>query len=88
MKIKNGYILREVASNNIVVPVGETQFNLNGIMTLNAVGAFVWKLLENGATKDDLINAVLNEYDVDRATATADIERYLTKLRDNNIIED
>ena len=49
MKIKDGYIIREVAGSNIVVPIGDEQMSFGGIMTLNPVGAFIWKLLENGA---------------------------------------
>ena len=88
MKIKDGYIIREVAGSNIVVPVGDEQMSFGGIMTLNAVGAFVWKKLENGATKEELVDALLAEYEVDRQTASADIDRYIAKLREKNIIED
>lgn len=88
MRIKDGYIIREVAGSNIVVPVGDEQVSFGGIMTLNPVGAFVWKRLENGATKQELVEAVLSEYEVDRQTASADIDRYIEKLRQKNIIED
>ena len=88
MRIKDGYIIREVAGSNIVVPVGDEQVSFGGIMTLNPVGAFVWKKLENGATKQELVEAVLSEYEVDRQTASADIDRYIEKLRQKNIIED
>lgn len=88
MRIKDGYIIREVAGSNIVVPVGDEQMSFGGIMTLNPVGAFVWKKLENGATKQELVEAVLSEYEVDRQTASADIDRYIEKLRQKNIIED
>ena len=57
-------------------------------MTLNSVGAFVWKLLENGATKEELVDAVLKEYEIDRATASSDIDKYIAKLREKSIIED
>ena len=88
MKIKEGYVLREVARNNIVVPLGDAEVSFKGIMTLNDVGTFIWKILENGATKEELLNAVLNEYDVDEETASKDIDRYIIKLRAEKIIED
>lgn len=88
MKIKEGYVLREVARNNIVVPLGDAEVSFKGIMTLNDVGTFIWKMLENGATKEELLNAVLNEYDVDEETASKDIDRYIVKLRAEKIIED
>lgn len=89
MKIKDGFILREIVSSNIVVPVGDAQFSMSGVMTLNDVGAFLWKVLEKGdATEDELVSAVCGEYDIDEETARADIQRYIKKLRLNNIIED
>lgn len=88
MKIKDGFLLREVAGSSIVVPVGDVQLDFNGMMTLNPVGAFIWKLLESEKTKEELVHAVVAEYEVDRQTAAADIERYITKLRDKGIIED
>lgn len=88
MKIKDGYIIREVAGSSIVVPIGDEQMSFGGIMTLNPVGAFIWKLLENGATKEELVDAVLNEYEIDRDTASNDIDKYIAKLREKNIIED
>ena len=57
-------------------------------MTLNPVGAFIWKLLEKGATKEELVDAVLKEYEIDRDTASSDIDKYIAKLREKNIIED
>lgn len=80
--------MREVAGSSIVVPVGDVQVDFNGMMTLNPVGAFIWKLLETEKSKEELIHAVTAEYEVDGQTAAADIERYIQKLRDKGIIED
>ena len=88
MKIKEGYILREVASSNIVVPIGKAQVSFNGIMTLNEVGTLIWKLLEKGAEKGELVSAVTAEYEVDEQTASRDIDIYIAKLRDKGLIED
>lgn len=88
MKIKEGYVLREVAGSNIVVPLGNAEVSFKGIMTLNDVGTFIWKKLEAGATKEELLEAVLSEYDVSEEIASKDIDIYITKLRAENIIED
>lgn len=88
MKIKEGYTLKEIAGSNVVVPLGDTQVSFKGIMTLNGVGAFIWKLLEKGADREELIREVLAEYDIDKETASKDIDRYIIKLRAEKIIED
>ena len=52
MKIKEGYLLREVAGSNIVVPVGSGNMDFSGVITLNEVGSFIWKQLEKDTTKE------------------------------------
>ena len=87
MKISDGYILRTVAGKNIVVSVGDsTEFS--GMLTLNDTGVFFWNLLSENTTKEEMIEKVLSEYDVDRVTVDEDIEEFLAKLKDKGILED
>ena len=87
MKICDGYILRTVAGKNIVVSVG-SDVNFSGMLTLNDTGVFFWNLLKEDTTKEAMLQAVLNEYDVDSKTASGDIEEFLSKLREKGILED
>lgn len=87
MKISDGYILRTVAGKNIVVSVG-ADTNFSGMLTLNDTGVFFWKLLKNDITKEDMLEKVLDEYDVDSQTASEDIDEFLNKLRDKDILEE
>jgi hypothetical protein len=87
VKIKSGYVLREVAGNIVVVPIGEATLNLNGMITLNETSKMLWKLLEDGADEDSLTAAVLSEYDVDEQTARADVQAFIEKLRERKIVE-
>jgi hypothetical protein len=87
MKIKDGYLLREVAGSNIVVPVGEGSMDFSGVITLNDVGAFLWKGLENDNTQDGLLSALLGEYDVDETTARADIADFVDSLKGAGLLE-
>ncbi len=80
MKIKDGYILRQVAGNSIVIAVGDEAINFNGIITINTAGTFLWRLLEKGATKEELLDAILKEYDIDAETAKKDIDEFIEKL--------
>ena len=81
MKIKNDFELREIAGTYVVFPVGEN-FDFNAMITLNDTGAFLWQKLLDGATKESLCDALCTEYDIDSATAMADIEAYIAKLLD------
>ena len=87
MKVRNDFVVRCVAGSNIVVPTGAATVDFNGIMTLNETGMFLWELLEKGAEKEDLLKALLSEYDVDEATALADIEKFLMKLEEAGLVE-
>lgn len=87
MKINENYLLRTVAGQNLVVPVG-AGMNFNAAISLNETGAFLWRLLENGATEDSLTQAVLAEYTVSAEVAKADVTAFLNKLRDNGILDE
>ena len=87
MKIKDGFILREVAGSFIVVAVGEAVKTFNGIVNLNETGAFLWKILETGATKEELLKRLLEEYDVDEKTAEADIDGFINKLQEAKLVK-
>ena len=87
MRIKEGYILHEIAGNYVVIGVLQNVVNMNGLTTVNEVGALLWKKLEEGATKEELLAAVLAEYEVDAETAAKDIEDFLNKLDHHKILE-
>lgn len=87
MKIKNGFISRNVAGNNVVVAVGEQSRNFNGIIKLNETGMFLWKKLVSGIERDDLVDALLDEYDIDRTTAENDIDSFIEVLKNAGAIE-
>lgn len=87
MKIKNGFILREVAGSFIVVAVGEAVKEFKGIINLNETGAFLWKILESGATEEQLVAKLLEEYDVDEKTAAEDVGKFINKLSEAKLVK-
>jgi len=87
IKIKKGFMLREVSGSFVVVPVGVASKGFKGLITLNQTGAFLWKELLNGKTLDELKAALLNEYDVNEEIATKDCENFIKKLVDGGLVE-
>ncbi|MBQ9844411.1 MAG: PqqD family protein [Oscillospiraceae bacterium] len=85
MKLKDGFILREVAGQTVVLPVGG-DLDLNMMITLNETGAFLWKQLENENDEAGLVAALLAEYDVDEATAKNAVEGFVAKLNENGFL--
>ena len=87
MKIKDGFILREVAGSFIVVAVGEAVKTFRGLINLNETGAFLWKMAEKGTTKEEMVKALLETYDVDEATAAKDVDNFTAKLQEANLVK-
>lgn len=88
MKIKENFALRQVADTWCVLPLAEATLNLNGMMTLNDSGVLLWQTLEQGCTREELVEALMNEYEVNQDEASADIEEFLSKLRSVDCIEE
>ena len=88
MRIRSGYMLRQVMDIHVVLGIGSEAYAPNQIMSVNEVGAFLWGLLEKGAEKQDLVDSLTKEYDVDAQTAAADVDRFLDQLREKALITD
>ncbi len=86
MEIKKQVILRSVAGEHMLIPVGETVFQYNGIFMLTESGKILWENIEKGATEDDLVTALTVEYGIDSDTAKADVQEFLEMLRSFEII--
>lgn len=86
MKLKDGFILREIAGQIIVLPSGN-DLDLNMMITLNDVGKFIWLLLEKETNEEAIVSAILNEYDVDRTTAQAAVAGFIRKLNEHGFLE-
>ena len=87
MKIKKGFVLRNVVDEYIVMPTGDNIAKFEGAVVLNEVSAFVFKQLENSVSRDDLLAALLNEFEVDEATAAADLDALLRQFTDLGLME-
>ena len=86
MKVKDGFLLREVAGKTIVVPVG-AELNFSGMITLNETGAFLWRILEKGSDEKGLLDALLSEYDVSEDIAAKDVKTFIDKLTEAGLVK-
>lgn len=86
MKIIKEFILRELADEYILIPVGSTTEQFNGLMTLSETGAFIYKHIEEAKDFNDLIDLILNEYDIDKDTASQDAVYFINQLLKTGII--
>ena len=87
MKIKNGFVLRNVVDEFIVMPTGDNIAKFDGAVVLNEVSAFVFKQLENAVSREDLLEAMLAEYDVARETAEKDLDALLESFAQMGLLD-
>ncbi|MBQ7034255.1 MAG: PqqD family protein [Clostridia bacterium] len=85
MKLKEGFILREIAGNTVVIPSGDTM-DLNMMITLNGTGAFLWKKLEAETEPQALVDALLEEYEVTQEQAKKSVAKFLEQLKENDFL--
>lgn len=81
-------MLREIAGEHLLIPVGEAAVKLSGIITLNDSGLLLWQALQQPCTRTGLIDGLLQEYQVDRETAAGDVDAFLDKLTANGLLEE
>lgn len=88
MKIKKGFAKRNIAGSEIVVPVGENASRFNGMITLNETGSFFWDCLSQETTKEEVVEKVLEIYEVGRQKAEADFDKFTAMLKENGLLEE
>lgn len=86
MRVTNDMILREIAGDHILIPVGEMAIKVHGMIFLSESGLLLWKKLQKDCTEEELVNAVLREYEIDQETALEDVRDFLRKLRDVGVL--
>ena len=79
MKIKEGFLLRQVAGQTVVLPMDDA-LDLNMMITLNGTGAFLWEKLQEETTEAALVQALLAEYEVEEELAKASVAAFLKEL--------
>lgn len=88
MKIKGTFVTRNIAGDIVIVPIGETALDYNGMITTTSSGALLWEKLEKGVdNKSDLMQTLIDHYDVDEHTAAKDVDEFLAHLKNAGMLE-
>lgn len=88
MKIIGDFIRREVAGEILLVPVGQTALEFNGMITMDETADLIWQMLVEEASKEEILNRILAEYDVDMQTASQDLDEFLSAMKKDGFLED
>lgn len=83
MQLRTEGLTWQVVDESVVV------LDLGGsvYLRLNGSGRTLWERLSDGCTEDELVDALVERYDVDRDRATADVTGFLADLRNRDLIE-
>ena len=86
MKLEKEFVLREIEGDYVIIQVGKTVIEFNGLITVNEVGVSIWNMLQNEVTFDQIVQGILNEYEVEESVAREDIREFLDQLIDGGIL--
>ena len=86
MNIRKNLIKRDIAGDTVLIPIGQTVIESNGLFVLNELGSFIWDLLPMVESKEEVLEAILEEYEVDRETAEADVNEFFAQLEQLEIL--
>ena len=87
MKVKDGFELKEIADNYVVIPTKSKVVDFNSMIMLNEVSAFLWLQLLEEKNEQELVKALLKEYDVDKDTATEDVKVFVSELAAAGVLD-
>lgn len=87
MKAKNGFVMRTVIDEYIIMPTDKNIDQFEGAVVLNEVSALVWEKLQSDVTREELLKAILNEFEVSKETAEKDLDMLLKRFTEYDLIE-
>ena len=86
MKIHSDFTIQKVGTSYVAVPIGETSKHFHAMLRLNETGAFLWnQMAAKDCTEEDLVNALLSEYEVEREIAERDVHALVELMREKNL---
>jgi len=88
MKIRQGFELRQVGDDYVVITIGDATAIFNGMIKLNSTSVYMWKKLQDGIEVDALIDAFASDYNIDKEIATRDVNNFINSLKKTNCFED
>ena len=87
MKRSENYLLKELMGSFVLVPVGDAAIDFNGVITLNESAKFLWDAAVGEFEINDLVDALIREYEIDIETATNGAELFVKRMKEEGCIE-
>lgn len=87
MKIKQGFVMRDVAGQAVAIATGEASKSFHGMVKLNDTGAVIWNGIEKGLDEAEIAEQLTAGYDVEADQALKDVESFIARMRDAGLVE-
>jgi 7-cyano-7-deazaguanine synthase in queuosine biosynthesis len=88
MRVKQGFVVREVGGKKYAVATGVAARSFKGMLSLNDIGAVIFGYLQTHTTKEEIVSKILAEYDAPQNVVDTDVNNFISQLRKINVIED
>jgi len=86
-KKRQGFVEKVIGNEVVIVPLVGAVAQMEKVFSLNELGSFICNKLNNEMTKEQILDVILQEFDVDRTTADKDLEQFLENAVKSGIIE-
>lgn len=87
MKLKNKYVIRNVADRAVAIPVENGTEQSDGVITLNSTGAFIFSLVNDGVCEEEIAARFFEEYDVTKQEAKKAVSDFAESLKQKGLLE-
>ena len=88
MKIKEGFVMRDVLGKTLVVPTEEAGESVKGVIRLNATGKFIWTAVEEGKTAEEIAAMMAAAYEVSEEKALEDVKAFVEKMKEAGVFSE
>lgn len=79
-KLKPRFVTRQVGNEMVLVPIETNVANMNELFTMNGTACFIWNNINDSNTVEDIVNLLVQEFDIDSNTALADLKAFTESI--------
>ena len=88
MKIKDGFVVRDIMGQCVVVATGEASESFSGMIKLNDTGKVIWEGVASGKSEDEIVDFIVSEYDVEKDRAKTSVKKFIDEMKARGFILD
>ena len=88
MRVKDGFVVREIMGQCVVVSTGEAAETFSGMIKLNDTGKDIWEGVAAGKTEAEIVDLIVSEYDIDREHAEESVKKFIADMKSKGFIVD